>query len=155
MIRFRADWWWTPTRDAGLKAGLISLYVHPDDQIKVEKAFEIQPLLHKGEGWLVEIRKAYNPRTLTQNALHREIVYRICTDVNSSAYGSDPDLVHEGILLRGMLEYGYPVVEANGIKVPKRTHTLDTKEFQLLFEIDVIIAGETGTDISDLPLIKG
>ncbi len=136
--------------------GLYSFLVHPDDQV-IFKAKMAQLLKdqfdkkHKKHPNLILSVSVYHPpRTLKQNDMYRAILRAMCTQKESDAYGSDPDNLHEGVLARSAISYGYPTITVAGIKVPERSHKVMTTQMNLLMEVARVIAGEIGADVSHI-----
>ncbi|KKK59943.1 hypothetical protein LCGC14_3029310 [marine sediment metagenome] len=136
--------------------GLYSFLVHPDDQVifKAKMAQLLKDQLdkkHKKHPNLILSVSVYHPpRTLKQNDMYRAMLRAMCTQKESAAYGSDPDNLHEGVLARAAISYGYPTITVAGIKVPERSHKTMTTQMNLLMEVARVIAGEIGADVSHI-----
>ena len=140
--------------------GFYTFYVHPDDQIlfKAKLAQVLitkrRPMLqgNKSRPLVLTVTRHNPPKTRPQENMYRGIVRAICTQEQSEAYGSDPDNVHEGVLARACLSYGYPTIEVAGVRVPERSKMTDTVNMNLLMEVARVIAGEYGADVSHIGL---
>lgn len=140
--------------------GFYSFYVHPDDQVifkhemaRLLKKTPGQPMAGiKNQPLVLEVKRYCNPKTRKQENMYRKILREICTQEQSDAYGSDPDNVHEGVLARACLSYGYPTITVGGLKVPQRSKQATTKELNLLMEVARVLAGELKADVSHIGL---
>ena len=134
--------------------GLYSFLVHPDDQV-IFKAKMAQLLKdqfdkkHKKHPNLILSVSVYHPpRTLKQNDRYRAMVRFMCNDPEGGLYGSDPELLHEGLIALAAISYGYPTITVAGIRVPERSHKTMTTQMNLLMKVANVVAGENGIDMS-------
>ena len=135
--------------------GLYSFLVHPDDQIifkaKMAQLFkDVKKKPGQRPELILSVSIYHPPRTLKQNDMYRAMLRAMCTQEESAAYGSDPDNLHEGVLARSAISYGYPTITVAGIKVPERSHKVMTTQMNLLMEVARVIAGEIGADVSHI-----
>ena len=134
----------------------IAFNVHPEDRLifaaKLKNILEKDWAHLKKQILVLTVSLYHPPRSTQQNKLYRGIVRYICTDPDSEAYGSDPDNLPEGILAWAALSYGYPTIDAAGVRVPERSHKTTTKYMNLLIEVARVVAGENKVDLSDLHL---
>ena len=140
-------------KDSRVLNGLYCFYVDPADQILFRHQMA-RLLQGKQKVDLVDLNltltRYHKSKTRKQENMYRKIVRVICTDENSEAYGSEPDLVHEGILARACLSYGYPTDTVAGMRVPVRSSKATTKDLNLLMEVARVLAGELNANVSHI-----
>lgn len=139
---------------ASSKSGVYCFLVHPEDY----QVFTIKLRRLAGEDkkeketLLLSVSKWYPPRTNAQNDKYRGLLRYMCSDTEGQLYGSDPDNLHEGVLVVAALSYGYPTIKVAGVRVPERSHNAITKNMNILIEVAQVLAGEYGVDLSSYHL---
>ncbi len=136
--------------------GVYGFFVHAEDQIlfkhEMARLLKDKKVYPQNVALILTVSRHHPPKTRKQENMYRKIVREICIQEQSEAYGSDPDNVHEGVLARACLSYGYPTIEVAGIRVPERSKMTDTVNMNLLMEVARVIAGEYGADVSHIGL---
>ena len=135
----------------------VGFMIHPEDRVIF--AAKLKGILNKmkepdKKALVLTVSIYHPPRSTQQNKLYRLILRTICTDPDSESYGEDPDNLHEGVLARAALSFGYPTMLIAGVRVPERSHETTTLYMNLLIEVARVIAGEQKCDLSDMDIME-